>query len=340
MFARRVVGHPAGTRALVRTFARNRKHDRFTNFYLRTTNPMAVFIACCGVLTTTSVLCESRKMTDSADKKVEEASKKGKPSPYNVSQVRKDLESMLDDDITKGPALVRLAWHAAGNWDSKGKDGMPNMASMRFKPECKFAANAGLEAARDWLEPIKKKHPNVTYADLWVLAGCVAVEAMGGPRINFRWGRTDATEAKSPDGRLPDAAKSYEHVREVFTRLGFNDRETVALLGAHAVGECHANASGFVGPWTHDKYGFTNSLFTTLNDNEWLIDKSKPKLQYTDLKTRSLMMLPTDVCLLYDKEYKNWVDKYATDEDLFKRDFAKAFQKLMELGCEDKLNDS
>ena len=127
---------------------------------------------------------------------------------------------------------------------------------MRFKPECDHGGNAGknlfvqkkeieivllnlkyfqkisgLGIARDLLEPIKKKHPNVTYADLYILAGVVAVEEMGGnfwfwfsfftkmymlpkhfssgPKVTFRWGRSDATEPKdpkddprfSPDGR-------------------------------------------------------------------------------------------------------------------------------------------
>ena len=49
---------------------------------------------------------------------------------------------------------------------------------MRFKPECDHGGNAGLGIARDLLEPIKKKHPNITYADLYILAGCVAVEEM------------------------------------------------------------------------------------------------------------------------------------------------------------------
>jgi catalase (peroxidase I) len=263
-----------------------------------------------------------------------------KKPPFDLPAVRKEIEDMLDDDLGRAPILLRLAWHAAGNWDAKANDGMSNTASMRFEPECKYAANAGLDKARDMLEPIKKRHPKITYADLWVLAGCIAVEAMGGPPITFRWGREDSFESSAPDLRLPDASKSHGHVREVFSRMGFNDQETVALLGAHAVGECHKKNSGFDGPWTHDKLGFTNTLFTTLKENEWLVDKRKPLLQYTDLATRTLMMLPTDVCLLYDKSFNKWVDAYAEDDELFKRDFAKAFQKLVELGCKDKLFDA
>ena len=110
---------------------------------------------------------------------------------------------------------------------------------MRFAPECDHGGNAGLHIARNLLEPVKAAHPNATYADIYVLAGVVSIEAMGGPKIPFRPGRTDAPgpappaeDARfSPDGRLPDGTKgsraaTIAHVRAVFRRMGFNDRET------------------------------------------------------------------------------------------------------------------
>lgn len=76
---------------------------------------------------------------------------------------------------------------------------------------------------------------------------------MGGPYIQFTPGRDDAKDSKScpPDGRLPDATKGARHIRDVFGRMGFSDREMVALIGGgHAIGRCHPDRSGFVGPWT------------------------------------------------------------------------------------------
>lgn len=262
---------------------------------------------------------------------------KSVPPPFDYAAVRKDIEDLLDDDIFVGPSLVRLAWHEAGKWDSKAKNGCPNSASMRFAPECNWGANAGLKQARDALEPIKAKHPNLSYADLWSLAACVAIEVMGGKAITWRWGRADARESNCPDGRLPDAAQGANHVRDVFTRLGFNDQETVALIGAHALGECHAENSGFVGPWTHDKVGFNNNFFVELTGNDWLVNKDAKLLQYKDAATGKLMMLPADMALLFDPSYKKWVSAYAQDDDKFQADFAKAFQKLMEVGVADKL---
>ena len=149
---------------------------------------------------------------------------------------------------------------------------------MRFNPEASWGANAGLGVARDALEPIKEKHPEISYADLYTLAGVVAVEESGGPTIPYRLGREDfgSGETSPPDGRLPDADKgskkmTTDHVRDVFYRMGFNDREIVALLGAHALGRCHTDRSGY---WVSVKflsierlqlYGLTPSHCLLLN---------------------------------------------------------------------------
>jgi catalase (peroxidase I) len=260
--------------------------------------------------------------------------------PFDYSQVRKSIEGLLEKDPSNGALFVRLAWHEAGTWDAKLKNGSPNDASMRFEPECKHGANAGLANARDALEPVKKAFPGLSYADLWALASIVAIENAGGPRIPFRWGRTDAKSGTEcpPDGRLPDAHQGPAHVREVFSRMGMSDRETVALLGAHTLGHCHPDRSGYVGPWTHDPLGFDNDFFTQLLDNEWIVNTKVPKLQFLDSKTRSLMMLPADMALILDPEYKKLVLKYAKDQEAFYKDFASAYQKLLELGVADKLH--
>ena len=82
--------------------------------------------------------------------------------------------------------------------------------------------------------------------------GVVAVEEAGGPKTPFRLGREDATDGSTspPDGRLPDADKgsrvaTAQHLRDVFYRMGFTDQEIVALSGAHAMGRCHTDRSGY-----------------------------------------------------------------------------------------------
>jgi cytochrome c peroxidase len=93
---------------------------------------------------------------------------------------------------------------------------------------------------------------------------------MQGPTVPFRPGRVDKEEAHcTPDGRLPDAAQGNKHLRDIFYRMGFNDQEIVALSGAHALGRCHTDRSGFEGPWTFSPTVVTNEYYKLLLDEKW-----------------------------------------------------------------------
>jgi cytochrome c peroxidase len=198
-------------------------------------------------------------------------------------------------------------------------------------------ANAGLALARSILEPIKAKYgERLSYADLWSLAGVAAIQEMGGPNIPWRAGRADAVsgEACTPDGRLPDATKQSDHLRAIFYRMGFTDQEIVALSGAHALGRCHTDRSGFEGPWTFSPTTFTNDYYIKLLKEKWVDKtvKATGNKQFVDKASGSLMMLPSDLALVKDKAFKSFVDLYAKDGAAFSRDFARAFTKLGELG--------
>jgi cytochrome c peroxidase len=141
------------------------------------------------------------------------------------------------------PMLLRLAWHSSGTYDAKAKNGGSEGATMRFAKEAAHGGNAGLQHARALLEPVKAANPDLTYADLYVLAGVVAIEEMGGPNVGFRWGRSDAVaeadpssdDRFSPDGRLPDGDKpsrgeTIQHLRDIFYRMGFDEYVLLLLL--------------------------------------------------------------------------------------------------------------
>ena len=184
------------------------------------------------------------------------------------------LEDENYDDGSLGPVFIRLAWHGSGSYDKASATGGSNGATIRFSPEKDYGANAGilshavtscllaiavsalfvcvasaagLAGAMARLEPIKRQFPGISYADLYTLAGVVAVEEMGGPTIKWRPGRSDseAVAGCPPDGRLPDASKGSDHIRNVFYAKGFTDQEIVALVGCHAVGRMHLDRSGF-----------------------------------------------------------------------------------------------
>lgn len=233
-----------------------------------------------------------------------------------------------------GPIFVRLAWHASGTYDKVSKTGGSNGASMRFAPESQHGANAGLHIARERLEAVKKRFPTVSYADIWTLAGVVAIEEMGGPKIPWRPGRSEYSPAAfvtPPDGRLPDAAQRQAHVRDIFYRMGFNDQEITALIGAHALGKCHTKASGYDGPWTRSPTTFSNTFYTALLEEKWTYRNWKGPKQYEN-ERKDLMMLPADMAFLEDPAFKKYVEIYAKDETKFFNDFSKAFSKLLELG--------
>ncbi|KAF4637145.1 hypothetical protein G7Y89_g947 [Cudoniella acicularis] len=260
------------------------------------------------------------------------------PTQEDYQKVYNEIAARLEekddyDDGSYGPVLVRLAWHASGTYDKETGTGGSNGATMRFAPEGGHGANAGLVSARDFLEPVKAKYPWISYSDLWILAGVCAIQEMQGPIISFRPGRADKDIAAcTPDGRLPDASQGNKHLRDIFYRMGFNDQEIVALSGAHALGRCHTTRSGFEGPWTFSPTVVTNEYYKLLLSETWQWKKWNGPKQLEDKKTKSLMMLPTDMALVSDKSFKQYVDKYAKDEELFFKDFSAVVTKLFELG--------
>lgn len=223
--------------------------------------------------------------------------------------VRQELKLLMDnpswDDGSLAPFFIRLAWHSSGTYDKASNTGGSNGAGMRYSTEAADPENAGLEVARAFLEPVKRKFPAVSYSDLWILAAYVGIEHTGGPVIPFSAGRTDHQDesywnTKSMTyGRLPAAEKYLcphisddqvgdslddsnrvvgweglcSHVRnEVFYRMGFCDQEIVALLcGGHVYGRCHPNFSGYAGPWVEHPTEFSNEYATDMLGDDWTL---------------------------------------------------------------------
>jgi len=194
------------------------------------------------------------------------------------------------DDGTLGPLFIRLAWHSSGTYDAARKTGGSNGATMRWKLEADDPENAGLDVARKFLEEIKEKFPTVSYSDLWIFAAYVFIRSSGGPDIPFVPGRIDAGEDKAiAPGRLPVAEygvcpgadalgrvngwkNNAKHVREVFYRQGFNDKDIVALLcGGHVYGRCHPERSGYNGAWVTEPWKFSNEYAEDMINDKWFV---------------------------------------------------------------------
>lgn len=112
--------------------------------------------------------------------------------------------------------------------------------------------------------------------------------------------------------------------------MGFDDEEIVALSGAHTLGRCHADRSGFVGPWTERPLRFDHGYFTTLLKHNWSRKQGVAWLE-SDAKP-GLMMLPTDYALVTDQALLVHTKRFAADEKAFFAAFSKAFTKLQENG--------
>ncbi|KAJ6805772.1 putative L-ascorbate peroxidase 6, chloroplastic [Iris pallida] len=264
------------------------------------------------------------------------------PAAADVSQLkaaREDIKELLKTTFCH-PILIRLGWHDAGTYD-KNIEEWPQRGgangSLRFEVELKHAANAGLVNALKLIEPIKAKYPDVTYADLFQLASATAVEEAGGPKIPMKYGRVDVTgpEQCPVEGKLPDAGppSPAAHLREVFYRMGLNDKEIVALSGAHTLGRARPERSGWGKPetkYTKDGPGAPGGQSWTV---KWLKFDNSYFKDIKEQKDEDLLVLPTDAALFDDPSFKVYAEKYAEDQDVFFKDYAEAHAKLSNLGA-------
>jgi catalase-peroxidase len=188
-----------------------------------------------------------------------------------------------------GPLIIRMAWHSAGTYRIFDGRGGGSTGAQRFAPLNSWPDNANLDKARRLLWPIKKKYGNrISWADLFILAGNVALETMGFKTLGFGGGRVDIWEPdesinwgpertwlgderhrngqldkpyaavqmgliyvnpEGPGGK-PDPVASARDIRETFARMAMNDEETVALVaGGHTFGKAHGNVPAeYLGP--------------------------------------------------------------------------------------------
>lgn len=259
--------------------------------------------------------------------------------PDQLKSAREDIKELLKTKFCH-PLLIRLGWHDAGTYN-KNIEEWPQRGgangSLRFEVELKHGANAGLVNALKLLQPIKDKYSGVTYADLFQLASATAVEEAGGPKIPMKYGRVDVTgpEQCPEEGRLPDAGppSPADHLRQVFYRMGLNDKEIVALSGAHTLGRSRPDRSGWGKPetkYTKDGPGAPGGQSWTA---QWLKFDNSYFKDIKEKKDEDLLVLPTDAALFDDPSFKVYAEKYAVDQEAFFKDYAEAHAKLSNLGA-------
>ncbi len=218
-------------------------------------------------------------------------------SSVDVAALKQDITEVLTTSQDWWPAdfghygglFIRLSWHAAGTYRIEDGRGGASDGNQRFAPLNSWPDNGNLDKARRLLWPVKKKYgQSVSWADLLVLAGNVALESMGFKTFGFGFGRSDVWEPEevnwggegewlgderysgerelakplgavqmgliyvNPEGPngTPDPIAAAHDIRETFARMAMNDEETVALIaGGHSFGKTHgAGNPDHVGP--------------------------------------------------------------------------------------------
>merc|ERR1719223_558822 len=259
--------------------------------------------------------------------------------------IREDIREVLErpshDDGSLAPIVLRLAWHSSGHYDpNNSPTGGASGATMRFTPESEYDENNGLELARDAMEAVKLKHPDVSYSDLWVLGSYVAIEVMDGPVIAFTPGRIDAPRGGNlcpPEERLTFFDETAASLRQKMNRMGLNDRDIVALMGAHSVGRTHDENSGFpFASWDNTPVRFDRNYYNFLIEQPWLYDEANGMPYY---RNRSWIMLLSDFLMKEDPEFLQYVLMYSDSQDAWFTDFSSAFKRLTELGLNDTSYD-
>ncbi|MFS0491479.1 catalase/peroxidase HPI [Leadbetterella byssophila] len=214
----------------------------------------------------------------------------------DLEAVKKDIAALMTDSQDwwpadfghYGPFFIRMAWHSAGTYRLQDGRGGAGRGQQRFAPLNSWPDNANLDKARRLLWPVKQKYGRkLSWADLMILTGNVALETMGFKTLGFGGGRADVWEADkdiywgdekewvashrnpealanplaatemgliyvNPEGpdRNPDPLLAAKAIRKTFGNMGMNDEETVALIaGGHTFGKTHgAGDAAHVGP--------------------------------------------------------------------------------------------
>ena len=275
----------------------------------------------------------------------------------DLEEVKSDIEAVLTEPQDwwpadyghYGPFMIRMAWHSAGTYRAHDGRGGAAGARQRFAPLNSWPDNANLDKARRLLWPVKQKYGrNLSWSDLIVLAGNVAVESMGFQTYGFaggrkddfdtdkavNWGPEDELETQDrfeqpgdiekglgasvmgliyvnpegPDGQ-PDPEASAKNIRQTFSRMAMNDKQTAALIaGGHTFGKVHGKddpeevlgpepeaapmenmglgwqndaavedgevtTSGIEGPWTQSPINWDMGYVNNLLDYEWEPEK-------------------------------------------------------------------
>uniref|UniRef100_A0A383WLV4 Plant heme peroxidase family profile domain-containing protein n=1 Tax=Tetradesmus obliquus TaxID=3088 RepID=A0A383WLV4_TETOB len=257
----------------------------------------------------------------------------------DFNAVKADVAGLLKTDTENAAKFTRLAWQCANTFRATDYAGGCNGARIRFSPQKDWPSNKGLDQVLKLLEPVKKKYPSLSWADLIVLAGTTALQqaaadaGSGSVDLKFCGGRTDAADGKGTDVLEP---RSYVNASVALADnakvMGLTPREAVALAGMLR-STAQQQSLGYSGSWASSAAGQSrqdNSYFKVLLNNIWEPSKSASgKDEFKAKGNAKLFMMPSDVAIKRSPAFAAHAGEYAKDNAKFLQALAGAWTKVM-----------
>ncbi|CAM9318548.1 unnamed protein product [Choristocarpus tenellus] len=238
----------------------------------------------------------------------------------------------IDGKPYYGALFVNLAYQCASTFRATDYSGGCNGARIRFSPSKDWEENVAMDKVLEVLGTVREKmHKNISWSDLIVLAGQVALEEAGAPLPDFCVGRSDAEEGV---GSVPQPRMDYPNiiiaVRDRMQMMGLTARQMVALAGRLRSPSQQARL-GWRGSYTTDPSMLTNDLYVKLLTETWEPVDADAEFSDTEYKAvgKDIYLTPSDLALIWDPEFRAIVEEYAMHEEVFLYEFGNAWNVLV-----------
>ena len=244
---------------------------------------------------------------------------------YKESDILKP--DYIENKPNHGGWFVKLAWQCASTFRQTDYLGGCNGARIRFSPQKDWAENVGMNNVLMLLETVKQSFgDNLSWADLIVLAGNIALEEASGMSYDFCSGRSDATDGSGSEFlNMNTYPNLLTELKDRKTIMGLTNREMIALLGRIRGGNSQITL-GYKGTWMLNKWN--NEYFKLLIEETWVKISDNEFKSYT---RENIYIMASDHVLLYDAPLLAIVQEFASDNNLFMNEFRRAWTKLMNI---------
>jgi catalase (peroxidase I) len=239
--------------------------------------------------------------------------------------IKESIKEILNGD--SDTQFIHLAYQCTSAFRITDYQGGCNGARIRFPPQNTWVGNQNLDGIFAVLTPIKTKFAGISWADLIILAGQVALEKAGASDLDFYGGRVDAADGVGYENYKPRTyvLDPVVSVRDNFKVMGLSTDYGVALFG-RPKSAFQFKAMGLTGTILNTDNTLSNSYFKTLLSETWVASADGNSFK---AEGKDLVITKDEHALIIDPEFKKVVQKFADSEDVFKNTFSKAWSALV-----------